>query len=597
MATPAGSLESLRELNRLRVVDALRVHGHLSRADISRTTGPVALDDLDAGRRPARPRASSPSAPSRRPSAPGRAARRCCSRSTPRPAPRSASTSTTTACASPSPTSRGRCWPRPSPPSTSTTTRSTALDAAGRLVDDGTRGGGGRRARACSGSASRWPGPSTTPAARCTRRRSCRAGRTSTPPPSCRHRLELPVHIDNDANLGALAEVTLGAGRNARHALYVQVSSGIGAGLIVDGRPYRGFNGVAGEIGHIAVDDTGPICRCGNRGCLEMLASGPALTRVLRTSRGEDLTVAEMIDARPRRRPRRAARDRRRRHRRRPRASPASATSSTPRWSSWAATSARPASSCSARCARASMRSALPTATEGIDVVAGVAGGASQRARRPRPGHRAVRARRRGADRRQELDMNAHAQPPRGGAPVLRGTTKTRRLAVLTSAVVFALAAGAAGCGDDDDGGSSGSADSGDGGGGKKIAFLLPETKTARYETQDKPRFEKTLKEQCPDCELLYSNADQDAVQAAAAGRGGDHPGRERARPRPRRLRLRGRDRRAGQAGQDPGRLLRPPDPRRRHRLLRLVRQREGRQAAGRGAASRRSATRRARRS
>jgi len=64
----------------------------------------------------------------------------------------------------------------------------------------------------------------------------------------------------------------------------------------VDGRPYHGFNGVAGELGHIAVDDTGPICRCGNRGCLEMLASGPALTRVLRTSRGVDLSVAEMIE-------------------------------------------------------------------------------------------------------------------------------------------------------------------------------------------------------------------------------------------------------------------------------------------------------------
>jgi predicted NBD/HSP70 family sugar kinase len=108
-------------------------------------------------------------------------------------------------------------------------------------------------------------------------------------------RLGLPVHLDNDANLGALAEVTLGAGRNARNAAYVQMSSGIGAGLIVDGRPYRGAGGVAGEIGHIAVDESGAICRCGNRGCLETIASGPALVRLLAASRGGQISVAEMI--------------------------------------------------------------------------------------------------------------------------------------------------------------------------------------------------------------------------------------------------------------------------------------------------------------
>ncbi|MDP9294343.1 MAG: ROK family transcriptional regulator [Actinomycetota bacterium] len=105
----------------------------------------------------------------------------------------------------------------------------------------------------------------------------------------------LPVHLDNDANLGALAEVTLGAGREARNALYVMISAGIGAGLIVDGRPYRGRRGMAGEIGHVLVDETGPICRCGNRGCLETYASGPALVELLRSSRGEELTVAEMV--------------------------------------------------------------------------------------------------------------------------------------------------------------------------------------------------------------------------------------------------------------------------------------------------------------
>jgi predicted NBD/HSP70 family sugar kinase len=109
-------------------------------------------------------------------------------------------------------------------------------------------------------------------------------------------RLDTPCYVDNDANLGALAEVTLGAGRNARFAAYVSISSGIGAGIIVDGRPYRGHRGTAGEIGHVVVDPQGPICRCGNRGCLETLASGPALLRLVHASREEELTVRRMIE-------------------------------------------------------------------------------------------------------------------------------------------------------------------------------------------------------------------------------------------------------------------------------------------------------------
>jgi predicted NBD/HSP70 family sugar kinase len=109
-------------------------------------------------------------------------------------------------------------------------------------------------------------------------------------------RLDTRCYVDNDANLGALAEVTLGAGRNARFAAYVSISSGIGAGIIVDGRPYRGHRGTAGEIGHVVVDAQGPICRCGNRGCLETLASGPALLRLVQATRDEELTVKQMIE-------------------------------------------------------------------------------------------------------------------------------------------------------------------------------------------------------------------------------------------------------------------------------------------------------------
>ena len=76
----------------------------------------------------------------------------------------------------------------------------------------------------------------------------------------------------------------------------MSISSGVGAGIIVDGRPYRGHRGTAGEVGHVVVDPQGPICRCGNRGCLETLASGPALLRLVGASRDEELTVKQMIE-------------------------------------------------------------------------------------------------------------------------------------------------------------------------------------------------------------------------------------------------------------------------------------------------------------
>ena len=112
-----------------------------------------------------------------------------------------------------------------------------------------------------------------------------------------RRRLELPVLVDNDANLGALAEAAFGAGRDAGDLIYLKVSSGIGAGLILNGRLYRGSAGLAGEIGHVLVDPEGLVCRCGNRGCLETLAATGALVELLRRSHGEDLTVAGMLEA------------------------------------------------------------------------------------------------------------------------------------------------------------------------------------------------------------------------------------------------------------------------------------------------------------
>jgi glucokinase len=90
-------------------------------------------------------------------------------------------------------------------------------------------------------------------------------------------RLGLPVRIDNDANVAALAEWRFGAGRGLRHIVYVTVSTGIGGGVIVDGRLLHGRGSLAGEIGHMAITEAPIACACGGLGCWEALASGTAL--------------------------------------------------------------------------------------------------------------------------------------------------------------------------------------------------------------------------------------------------------------------------------------------------------------------------------
>jgi predicted NBD/HSP70 family sugar kinase len=109
-------------------------------------------------------------------------------------------------------------------------------------------------------------------------------------------RLGLPVVVDNDANLGALAESGWGAARGNENVVYIKVSSGIGAGLVLGGRLHRGANGTAGEIGHDIVDEAGPYCRCGNRGCLEAVAGGSAITEVLSRNRREQLSLGQVLD-------------------------------------------------------------------------------------------------------------------------------------------------------------------------------------------------------------------------------------------------------------------------------------------------------------
>lgn len=90
-------------------------------------------------------------------------------------------------------------------------------------------------------------------------------------------RISTPVWVDNDANLGALGEYLWGNGRGCAVLVYIKLATGIGSGILLGGRLFRGSVGTAGEIGHITLDARGPVCRCGNRGCVELTVGGRAL--------------------------------------------------------------------------------------------------------------------------------------------------------------------------------------------------------------------------------------------------------------------------------------------------------------------------------
>jgi glucokinase len=87
----------------------------------------------------------------------------------------------------------------------------------------------------------------------------------------------LPVKVDNDANAAALAETRWGAARGYRYVFYATIGTGIGSGIVLDGKIYHGNTGSAGEGGHVSIDYNGPTCACGKRGCIEVLAAGTAI--------------------------------------------------------------------------------------------------------------------------------------------------------------------------------------------------------------------------------------------------------------------------------------------------------------------------------
>jgi predicted NBD/HSP70 family sugar kinase len=92
-----------------------------------------------------------------------------------------------------------------------------------------------------------------------------------------------PVHIENDANLGALAEHRVGVARGHSTSIYLKLSSGVGSGIIIDNHLLHGSAGTAGEVGHLTVNEQGPVCRCGSRGCLEAYASSGSVLELMST--------------------------------------------------------------------------------------------------------------------------------------------------------------------------------------------------------------------------------------------------------------------------------------------------------------------------
>jgi predicted NBD/HSP70 family sugar kinase len=107
-------------------------------------------------------------------------------------------------------------------------------------------------------------------------------------------RLKRPVFVDNAANFAALAELRTGAARGKQNAIFLDVGDGISAGLILKGCLFGGHNGSAGEFGHTTIRENGPLCRCGNRGCLEAIAGGPAVLESLKGTHGS-LKLSDVV--------------------------------------------------------------------------------------------------------------------------------------------------------------------------------------------------------------------------------------------------------------------------------------------------------------
>ncbi len=103
------------------------------------------------------------------------------------------------------------------------------------------------------------------------------------------------VILENDANAAALGEATFGVARGIKNFIYVTVSTGIGGGIVLDGKLYRGSSGGAGEFGHMIIKTDGPRCTCGRRGCLEAMASGGAMARRARKEAAGNSIIMKLV--------------------------------------------------------------------------------------------------------------------------------------------------------------------------------------------------------------------------------------------------------------------------------------------------------------
>jgi glucokinase len=107
---------------------------------------------------------------------------------------------------------------------------------------------------------------------------------------------DVPVNVDNDANAAALAETRWGTARGFHYVFYATIGTGIGTGIVLDGRIYHGHSGSAGEGGHVSIDYHGPLCSCGKRGCIEVLAAGPAIGSRARAKLATSNARSSMLD-------------------------------------------------------------------------------------------------------------------------------------------------------------------------------------------------------------------------------------------------------------------------------------------------------------
>ena len=109
-------------------------------------------------------------------------------------------------------------------------------------------------------------------------------------------RYRVAVRVDNDANAAALAETRWGAARGFRYVFYATIGTGIGSGIVLDGRIYHGHSGAAGEGGHVSIDYRGPRCGCGKLGCIEALAAGPAIAGRARAKLGTGHSSSRILE-------------------------------------------------------------------------------------------------------------------------------------------------------------------------------------------------------------------------------------------------------------------------------------------------------------